>query len=650
MKKSIKWKFGSAILFLLAGWFGFQLYSINVEYYSEHILLKEKMILTYSEISKNLAASGKIDEIPKVLDSAIHLRQFDWYVVQVDGRTVYAYPDDAKGFPVYSIEREFIEPHVSAKTTLLEPGVYLTVGVNKHKGLYLQKSIGRFISSNLQTLTVSMILVFLTFIYYMKDILSLVSFLKLSRKERVSRLSESSLPKTFEAQVLNQTISSLEQEQHQILEERYLLAKQVLPSLRAELFSGKKPPYEFDCVLVRLDVNGYSKLFLSNKRAEFLKELNQYFIRLTEIVSRYQGFVHEFIGDEVIFYFKHDGKPDIAWLQAVATCRDLESMTNQTVEWTFKAVIAEGRLHFGPMVHGYSLSGDVLITTVRMLKSLEIQKNKNSILLAPTNSQFSHLQLSESIADFTQQDLNSRRDLEPEQKCFIVKNWNNLESILEANTWPLSLVFGFLSGEDLKVWHQYILDSLKVGDEFKVLQLVKSFCEARPDLSDVDSLSSTCRFLDQVLISSVPTKIKSALMQMTKSTLSKSIAVDRSKVDQIEKTLLKYLDGLDHRLVADTIEVIRHFVPRSKHIFERHLHHLNSRVVANVCVALNTDELHKASLQRVVDGIEMGNRSFYYAGQVILEHWKSKDPVVLSSHHLLVQLGGLNPSSKFKVG
>lgn len=660
MKSSIKRKFGFVVVILMIGWFCFQIYRINVDYYSEHILHKEKMILTYSQIARSLADQGEIDRIPESLKTAIHLRQFDWYLIQVDGKTVQAYPEEATHFPIYNVENEYIEPEVSAKTVQLQPGVFLTIGVSKHKWSYLKNSVSRFLASNIQTLVVSLIIVFAAFLYYIRDIIHLVHFLKLNREERLLKIQKSLTTRTFEGGVLKNAIDALESSQNQILEERYLLAKQVLPSLRAEIFSGKKPPYDFHCVLVRLDINGYSKRFMSDDRSKFLLDLNDYFMRLSEIVSRYQGFVHEFIGDEVLFYFKYEDVPSKAWLQAVAACRDIEAMTNQSAPWTFKAVIAQGDLHFGPMVHGYSLSGDVLIRTVRILNSVELEKNLTTILLAPQlehRSQTSqdghlghHLELVQMITNQNEVSIRDHRDLDLSQKCFKIKSWVNLELILDTDCNFASLVPGFLSTDDLGIWYKYLIKMISDKQDLQVQNLIKELQKNSPLLSTIDAVEFTARFLNQILTMSISPRLKSSLLQMTKHILSANIATDRNKLDRLQVTLLQYLDGLDHRLVADAIEVIRHFIPRSKHIFENMLAHMNSRVVANVCIALNVDEVHQSSLRFVISGIQNGNRSFFYAGQTILEHWKNKDSVIYSSEDQLLILQSLEPAKRFKAG
>ncbi|HVK61509.1 MAG TPA: hypothetical protein VM432_08165, partial [Bdellovibrionales bacterium] len=159
------------------------------------------------------------------------------------------------------------------------------------------------------------------------------------------------------------------------------------PALRKELESGKTPPYEFGCTLGRADINNFTAIFTGEHRAHFMGSINEFFIGVTHIVSRYGGYVHEFVGDEVLFYFKDEDHENSAAI-GLSALRDICDFANELSERTqseagydfrVKSSLATGILRFGPLVDAFALAGPPLIETVRMLSHVH-EKSENTIL------------------------------------------------------------------------------------------------------------------------------------------------------------------------------------------------------------------------------------------------------------------------------
>src|SRR5690606_6226579 len=110
-------------------------------------------------------------------------------------------------------------------------------------------------------------------------------------------------------------------------------------------------------------------------------------VGVTHIVSRYRGYVYEFIGDEVIYYFKDD-EHDNSSVIAISAMRDInelaERMSDKTeaeygYQFRIKSSIAYGVVRFGPLVNGFSLAGNPLIESVRVLSHVH-EKSENTVL------------------------------------------------------------------------------------------------------------------------------------------------------------------------------------------------------------------------------------------------------------------------------
>ena len=181
-----------------------------------------------------------------------------------------------------------------------------------------------------------------------------------------------------EADLLARGLAAHEERGDGLEKERDLLRRQVLPSLRVEILSGRKPPYDFSCTLVRTDINNFSEIFNTRPNDEFLGLIDGYFLELSRIVARYGGLMHEFVGDEAIYYFKDEevGNSVAAALSAIREANTAAENVNRMAlaehgyGFTVKSSLAQGRIRYGRFVRGYNLAGSVLIETVRILSQI----------------------------------------------------------------------------------------------------------------------------------------------------------------------------------------------------------------------------------------------------------------------------------------
>ncbi len=190
-----------------------------------------------------------------------------------------------------------------------------------------------------------------------------------------------------EADMLLRGLTSYDDKNIELKKEKEMFIWQVLPSLRTELMSGRKPPYDFGCTLVRTDINNFSKIYNEFPVEQFAATISDFFTDVSHVVSRYNGLVHEFIGDEVIFYFKDEdcGNSSIAALSAI---RDINQIAMEyhrmtAIErgypFTVKSALSHGRLRFGKFVNGYGIAGPTLIESVRIISHVH-EKDENVVV------------------------------------------------------------------------------------------------------------------------------------------------------------------------------------------------------------------------------------------------------------------------------
>lgn len=241
-----------------------------------------------------------------------------------------------------------------------------------------EKYVWRFIRENilliLRDVAIVLLMCGFTVSYFMKDIAQILLNLRSGRNRGLPSMRS----RTEEGEVLRKSIETMSASLSDLENQNRQLRAQVLPALNSELMSGRKPPYEFDCTLVRVDVNNFSHIFTTYPVEAFMAVINLFFEDVTEIVSRYHGYVYEFVGDEVIFYFKDSEHPNSA-LTAMAALRDINEMavrldaqvkTAHGYHFRIKSSLSHGRLRFGPQVTGFSLAGAILIETVRILSQI----------------------------------------------------------------------------------------------------------------------------------------------------------------------------------------------------------------------------------------------------------------------------------------
>jgi adenylate cyclase len=233
------------------------------------------------------------------------------------------------------------------------------------------------------------IVIIAAFLFFFREISSLARELagqtrSFARKRLGSR----------EAALLAQGLAALERRSRDLGQERDRLRLQVLPSLRAELASGREPPYEFECALARTDINGFSMIFNTRPRDEFMATVDAFFAELSQAVARYGGLMHEFVGDEAIYYFKDDasGNSVAAALAAIREANAIASRINERVApergypFTVKSTLAHGRLRYGQFLRGYNLAGAPLIESVRLLANVR-EKDGNVAVFASRHAE-----------------------------------------------------------------------------------------------------------------------------------------------------------------------------------------------------------------------------------------------------------------------
>ncbi len=351
----------------------------------QHILLRESRLLHYFKVSEALYLAGAEKELDEILREALRQGDINYYTVYSKGQLVYAFPPNHPLGVGNTFEerrpyagRDLIDETRSERSEYLSTDVMLTIGIDKRERNLIWRTLKEANAFRVigQDIVIVIALAALAFWLHTRDLMRLKN--DILKTGRLSHETVSRGALSLESEAILATLRGYSEAEGVAAGKNALLQSQILPALQREIFSGRTPPYTFDCTLVRTDINGFSQIFNSPYRERFAEHINHFFVGLTEIASRYDGLIYEFVGDEAIYYFKDSANAKDSLERAVDAIRDIhllaDELNKQTSfeghKFTVKSALAHGTLRFAKLVDGCSLSGGILIETVRILSNV----------------------------------------------------------------------------------------------------------------------------------------------------------------------------------------------------------------------------------------------------------------------------------------
>lgn len=442
------------------------------------------------------------------------------------------------------------------------------------------------------------------FAFFFRDIRKILAVVQ----NRQTRVFDGIKTRSRESALFVQGLSGYERAVQDLHLQNQTLGQQVLPALKKEILSGRTPPYDFNCTLVRTDINNFSKIFHTHSVDDFMRVINDFFKEVSHIVSRYNGLVHEFVGDEVIFYFKDEDHPN-SFMIALSALRDINraaarihghTMKRHGYPFTVKSSLAHGTIRFGPLVNGYSMAGSVLIETVRILAHV-VEKDGNVIYFDGA-----HLP---RVTDLCEASEAMRVQL---------KGLSGARSLFRCGGFaPLERVLGQLGEtgahvDDLTYYRDdasliAIIDHLRVNignlpteTMLKAIQILRGFQVTRSEPAVREVLIS---WLDHFAAMVEDSRWgKKANRIFSAGSMLVINLVPRNDFDREFEDRLSRLAGRlkEKRAVANVLEVLTHFKSGANpEFFADLLEHENNRIVANAIVHEGIRALSPAVIKRL---------------------------------------------------
>jgi adenylate cyclase len=368
--------------------------------------------------------------------------------------------------------------------------------------------------------------------------------------------------------------------------------------------------------------------------------INQFFTEATVIVSRYGGYVHEFVGDELIFYLKDEEHVNSVSM-ALSCILEIQDSTLQyqseikrvyQMPFTIKSSVSVGKLRYGPLVNGFSLMGPPLIESVRVL-SLVDDRNKNQ-LFVPENVKERAFQ----IFGFEEKGYYLLKGYNHDRLIFELNSRRGLSRILEELRDELvPLLTCFRSPRE--IFH--VINFLAVNGNISVSLVMRVLGVYR----DVYTLGSYPE-IREALVSLVrryrgtpqAEKVTPTVIKLMQNLVAKDI-YDSS----MKELFTESLNVENERGIANTLEVFGHYEDLDIYeLYNRFKDSGSARVIGNILVMWGKREVNKDLREIFHERLMSGNpqivASCLYAFAEILFYWRQKDIVYIRSQIEFVEL------------
>lgn len=244
-----------------------------------------------------------------------------------------------------------------------------------------------------------------------------------------------------ESESILRATKTLVQSSHILQTTNETFAGTITPAVLNEIKNKTQTPHTFFATLVRVDLNGYTRLFLEKKPGYITEVLNHYFKRSREIIERYDGLIYQFVGDEIVFFIKDpaDKNPSdgalISKQKALMCVRSLFLVADEIEEkfaktaghkFKIKSSFAHGPITFNQLDQGYAFSGLPLIESVRMIGTFQ-ENDENSLSIYKSD-----FTLLNNFASESESKVAPFKGFKEEQEITLVKKFVSLEHCLDT--------------------------------------------------------------------------------------------------------------------------------------------------------------------------------------------------------------------------
>jgi len=617
------------IIILLLFWAGYTTLNLYQYYYVTQKIFDQEnnsrlmRIEFHTDNSISYLVNEQVQPLMEVLDKGRLLKQFDFFLLKKNGEVL--------TFGNHSRQLASIDKNYTDYAELLDDGKALyktikvmdyTLTIGSHKALapkfFAQIDSQKWIL--LADIFGVGFLVLLIALYSLRDIRKLSFAFETGQRAEFNQIHSLSR----EGQALLSGARGLHQSEENVKSAHDRVSKIVGPAILEELKLKKEPPYSISATLVRIDLNGYTQLFLEKNSDYITQVLNLYFKKAHDLIERYHGKIYQFVGDEIVFLIK-DHEDYSSQLMALSVIRSLfaeAKKIEQTLakkeghSFKLKASFRHGELRFIHLDEGYAFSGLPLIESVRMLGAVK-EKNENTVI-------FMSEDLEKVQGYCTPQEEISMvfKGFSSETKlCQVQKILTVSEAILDKDFNEKN--FYYRGDEELIVIFDEITRRINLKQEESLAPLFRHMRTFQIKETSEELRAKLTEFL-KIAIG----QIKNHHLLATMITVVPQFLTKDKFDTEMKSVLLSALNLDDARVRANTIEVLGKYLS-NEDIFKAYLDSPSNRILANALLIEGKKQMKRYIRNKIEEMLESQNEllkasALWVIGE-LAEHYHAKD-------------------------
>jgi len=537
------------------------------------------------------------------------------------------------------IEEAYEDNDVFYKTVQVED-YYFTVGIRKKLNDLVYEQALQVKNAFIQDmLVVTLMLSFIVFIFT-KDILTLSKSLK--QKDSVLKKGLASL--SAEGQVLLAATRTFASNEKNLRNQNKQYSEVIAPALIEEIRLQTPPSSILQTTLVRIDLNGYTQLFLDRKETNITEILNAYFKRSREVIERYHGLVYQIIGDEIVFHIK-DSKNYDSQIMSLFCLRHLFDVTQEieslylsddqkkNSSFKIKASFIHGNLKFIKLDDGFALSGLPLIESVRMIGAFEEKKTNSITCTKQVADKYFNVFEIEHTTEKQFKGFDSKVEI-----C-LIKNFRSENQILNCFDKAQFARYARKDADIIRSLHHlenYIRQS-DLAHFYGVVNEMKNYKLMSASTALITAYADLIEYaLDEFEINPMKKDYLSALVS-----LSYNLVPTQMYNSDIKRLFSQCLKIGDPRTQANVVTALEEFDPKSE-IYKDYYDSESNRLAANALLVDARKGLDKKVKAKIVNFVKSENLFFVASGLWVIEqsafHHKQNDPVYFSSNSYFEEL------------
>lgn len=599
----------------------------------DEIERRRKTVDYFLKSATSMLIEDKIEPLKATMQEAQDLKLVDFYILQKDQevedfRIVTGNLEDInhdyQNFNIFMQDDKVLFKTIKIFDYRLTAGSYANV-----YGL-MSLNFWRNIDGVLRDIGLVTAILWGAVLFLLKDLFQLSKVLQSGNRKSLKNLKGQSA----EADVLVSATQGYAKENADINEVKETYAQTVGPAILAELNSGKEAPYSFESLMLRVDLNGYTQMYM-DKQEDLTPILNDYFAQAREVISRYDGLIYQFVGDEIVFHIKENEKHDAAikaCLCIKALFEEAQILEKRYAEsqpdfvFKLKASWSRGKLRFIKLDQGHAFSGLPLIESVRLLSQID---NKNLQFLAIQESEYKNVK--DSVLVFSRADVLLKGFSEASQVVRI-KDFLSLKDVLKLNQWER--VSYYRSNCDISMLFKEIKHRWKLKEEIPWEKFLYDLSQVRFTTTS-DRLRHDITEFVHFVLDEMWNKPKEV------ATVVSSVPLwwgDSEPSAELCEALVRFLDHDDPRLKANTLLTLGHFKSYA-HVIEEAIFDNHNRVAADALLALGKMQFSKRVGKRLEKMHETGNsaeqKSAAFVMRALVQHYLVEDPVLVAANSYL---------------